>query len=164
MLRTLGLEAFGGRMLLEVATCQPPLAPTGGCSVVDVRDVARGVLSAARQGRTGESYILAGENLSYFNLWRLMARRAGTRGPLTVLRQPVRGLIGFPEPMRTRIRGHEADVNGAALRMGAQYLLLEAKRPARTVVQVRLRGSRDRRRLGVVRQSQHGPRKKRAAK
>ena len=50
-----------------------------------------------------------------------MARRAGTRGPLTVLRQPVRGLIGFGADTWTRIRGHEADVNGAALRMGAQY-------------------------------------------
>lgn len=110
-----------GKMLLEVASIKPPVAPPGGCSVADVRDVAQGVLAAARVGRRGESYILAGENISYFDLWRLMARQAKTRGPLTILRQPFRSAIGWGADAWTALRGSEGDVNGAAVRMGAQY-------------------------------------------
>lgn len=110
-----------GKMLLEVTTIKPPVAPPGGCSVVDVRHVAKGVLAAARVGKVGESYILAGENVSYFDLWRMMARQAKTREPRTLLRQPFRSLVGWSTDAWTWVRGKEGDLNGAAVQMGAQY-------------------------------------------
>lgn len=110
-----------GRMLLQVASYRPLLAPPGGCSVVDVKNVAHGVLQAAAVGRRGESYILAGVNLSYFDLWSRMAKCAGVRGPLGRLGKIVGRTVGIGSDLWTRIRGKEADINGAAIRMGAQF-------------------------------------------
>lgn len=39
--------------------------PPGGKNFVDVRDAAQGVVAALFRGRSGESYLLAGENQSY---------------------------------------------------------------------------------------------------
>ena len=44
--------------------------PPGGKNFVDVRDVARGVVEAMSKGRSGERYILSGENLSYRQFYR----------------------------------------------------------------------------------------------
>ena len=72
-----------GEMMLAVAKQFVPFAPAGGCTVVDVRDVAEGVLSAVKHGRVGERYILGGENMDYLKLWTLMAKIAGSRPPQT---------------------------------------------------------------------------------
>ncbi len=56
-------------MVLEVGSLWTPITPSGGCSVCDVRDVAEGVIQAMTKGQTGRHYILAGDNVSYFDLW-----------------------------------------------------------------------------------------------
>jgi dihydroflavonol-4-reductase len=42
----------------------PPLAVTGGTSVTHVDDVASGIVASLERGRSGERYILGGENLT----------------------------------------------------------------------------------------------------
>jgi len=49
----------------------------GGVSVVDVRDVARGIVAAAERGERGEAYLLGGENLAYGEILSTIAREAG---------------------------------------------------------------------------------------
>lgn len=63
------------------------LRPTNGINAVDVRDVARGHLLAAKLGRSGERYVLGGVNLSYRKLIRALADAAGMRP---------RGLVPMP--------------------------------------------------------------------
>ncbi len=120
-----------GKMLLEVARHRPPFAPAGGCSVVDVRDVARGVLAAAERGRCGEGYILAGVNLSYLALWKRMAKRAGVRGPIAPLLRPVGRGVGAVGDLWARLSGAETDINSAALRMGSQFHYYRSDKAAR---------------------------------
>ncbi len=62
-----------------------------GNNFADVRDVAEGMMLAAQKGRAGERYILAGENVSYAEFFRLLAlvdgrRRLRMRLPLFVAR------------------------------------------------------------------------------
>jgi dihydroflavonol-4-reductase len=59
-----------GRMLI---------APAGGYNLVDVRDVATGILLAAEHGRSGQRYILGGENHRMKSFMRLLARTASLR-------------------------------------------------------------------------------------
>lgn len=47
---------------------KPPFLFHGGINFVDVNDVVKGHLLALAKGRTGERYILGGENLSYGDL------------------------------------------------------------------------------------------------
>jgi dihydroflavonol-4-reductase len=50
-------------------------------NLVDVRDVAAGMVLAAERGRTGERYILGGDNLALSDLLQLLERLSGRRMP-----------------------------------------------------------------------------------
>jgi dihydroflavonol-4-reductase len=54
-----------GRMVLAVHHNQVPFIPPGGGSFCSAADVGRAHVSALTKGRSGERYILAGENVSY---------------------------------------------------------------------------------------------------
>jgi len=110
-----------GRMVIECGKRWTPLAPSGGCSVCDVRDVARGILSALERGTAGRHYILGGENLSYFDLWTKIARAFNKRPPLTVMRWPARFLAGSVGDFSACVSGKESDINSAALAMSSQF-------------------------------------------
>ncbi len=50
----------------------------GGYNFVDVRDVARGMLAAAEQGRAGEGYLLTGEPMTVDGLMQALAAHCAT--------------------------------------------------------------------------------------
>lgn len=58
-----------------------PFLPTGGTNVVDVRDVARGVLLAHERGERGARCILAGHNLMWKEILNTMAADLGVKPP-----------------------------------------------------------------------------------
>ena len=110
-----------GRMLLAVACHFTPLAPTGGGTICDVRDVADGVLAAWDRGRCGRSYILGGENLTYQELWRLMAEVTGGKPPWFRAGPLMRLLGGFGGDLWGKLTGREPDVNSATMKMSCQF-------------------------------------------
>lgn len=59
----------------------PAFVSKAGFDLVDVRDVATGVMLAAEKGRTGENYLLGGEFTPIIDAMRLSARAAGHSGP-----------------------------------------------------------------------------------
>jgi len=56
---------ISGSMIVELARRRLPAVPTGGLCVVDIEAAVRGHIAAAERGRTGERYILGGENLTH---------------------------------------------------------------------------------------------------
>jgi dihydroflavonol-4-reductase len=98
-----------------------PLAPSGGCSVGDPRDVAEAILNAIDRGRPGRHYILGGENLTYLELWRRISIALGKRGPITYMRPPARYIGSFVGDMMGWLTGKEPDINSAAIRMSSQF-------------------------------------------
>ncbi|MFO0012249.1 MAG: NAD-dependent epimerase/dehydratase family protein [Planctomycetota bacterium] len=110
-----------GRMILELRRGAPPLAPSGGCSVCDARDVAQAILHAMACAPRGGRYILAGENWTYFRLWSEIADRLHQRKPWLAMRPPGRWLIGAVGDCVAKFTKDEPVFNSAALRMGAQF-------------------------------------------
>ncbi len=55
--------------------------PPGGVAVIDVRDVARMQIAAARQGQVGERYILGAANYKYADWFALIAEVVGASRP-----------------------------------------------------------------------------------
>ncbi len=53
---------------------QVPMAPPGGISFVDVRDVAEAVKAALSQGRAGQRYLLAGGNMPFTAYYQRLAQ------------------------------------------------------------------------------------------
>jgi dihydroflavonol-4-reductase len=62
-----------------------PVSVPGGANAVALEDVVDGHLAALERGRTGERYILGGEDLSFLDLLRMIAQVAGVSGPTRVL-------------------------------------------------------------------------------
>lgn len=106
-----------GRMLLEVAKGRARLAPPGANSYCDARDVAAGILAALDQGRTGQRYILAGENLEYLGVLNSLAEITGARPPWRTAIRPTMRMIGRFGDLHARLTRRESQVNSAATTM-----------------------------------------------
>jgi len=72
-----GLVTAGN--LLDFARSSPVLVCRGGTCVVHVDDVAEGIVAALDRGRSGERYILGGENLDIHGLAQLVLELVGRR-------------------------------------------------------------------------------------
>ena len=77
----------GGRVLREISRGRLPVYIGGGTNYVSIHDVVKGHLAAAEGGRTGERYILGGDNLTHKQVFEIAARVTGGRAPL--LKVPV---------------------------------------------------------------------------
>ena len=74
----------------DVLNSKNMFAFPGGINIVDVKDVARGHVLAAKKGRTGELYILGNMNVSMKEFMQLVYKAAGFT---------VRPILTFPVPM-----------------------------------------------------------------
>ena len=79
----------------------PCIACRGGTAITHVEDVADGIVKALEKGRSGERYILGGDNLTIEELARLTLNIAGQNKP--VLRLP-NGLLVATVKMLERLR------------------------------------------------------------
>lgn len=69
------------RTLKDAARGRVPAMIGGGFDLVDVRDVAKGLILASERGRTGENYLLGGSMISMLDLCRTAAAHGGKKGP-----------------------------------------------------------------------------------
>jgi dihydroflavonol-4-reductase len=97
------------------------LSPSGGCSVCDPRDVASTILNAIDLAQNGRHYILAGENLTYLDLWRRISSKLGTIRAITHLRPPERFVAAQICNLMRVCTGKERDVNSASITMSSQF-------------------------------------------
>ncbi|MCF8245211.1 MAG: NAD-dependent epimerase/dehydratase family protein [Saprospiraceae bacterium] len=70
-----------------------------------VHDVANGMIQAMVRGRSGEGYILGGENLSYLQLFGFVEELAGRHFNLTRIPYPLLWMVGLVEGTRSKITG-----------------------------------------------------------
>ena len=89
--------------LCGAARGRVPVMLAGGFDLVDVRDVATGLIAAAEKGRTGENYLLSGHLVPMLTVSRLAAAAAGVRGPRFALPSAlVTPLVAAAEPLLGR--------------------------------------------------------------
>ncbi|WP_024805521.1 NAD-dependent epimerase/dehydratase family protein [Nocardia sp. BMG51109] len=67
--------------LRDCARGRVPVMIGGGFDLVDVRDVAAGLILAGEHGRTGENYLLTGAMVTMLEVSRMAAAVNGKRGP-----------------------------------------------------------------------------------
>jgi dihydroflavonol-4-reductase len=67
----------GGQLIRDINRKKIFYYVRGGMSIAYVGDVARGHILAARRGRTGERYILSGQNLSHREIISIIAEIVG---------------------------------------------------------------------------------------
>ena len=117
-----------GRMMLALSKGWKAIAPSGGCSVCDVRDVAAASITAVNKDlSSGREFILAGENMTYKELWAGMAQRFGQREPLMSAGPLQRRFVAAMGDVISRIY-REPDFNSAAVEMSSQYHWYDSSR------------------------------------
>jgi dihydroflavonol-4-reductase len=110
-----------GQMVLDAANGRMPAFVDTGLNIVHVDDVAEGHILALGQGRTGEAYILGGENLTLGAFFGAVARQAGRRAPTVKL--PIAPLMPLAWVME-RVAG----ITGKTPRMTTEMLKMAHKK------------------------------------
>lgn len=120
-----------GRIIVEAASGRMPAFVQTGLNVVNVEDVAQGHLLALVRGRTGERYILGGDNLMLRDLLGEIAGFAGRPAPR--LRLPVAPLVPLAHAAEAlaRWRGREPFLTVDGLKMSRNRMFFSSDK-ART--------------------------------
>lgn len=80
---------------IKVAKGKFPFYPVGGCSVIRVEDAVQATIKAAQVGKTGERYILSGENITIQQLFEKIAKAGGVEPPKIRLNRFMALQLGF---------------------------------------------------------------------
>ncbi|MGE0762873.1 MAG: NAD-dependent epimerase/dehydratase family protein [Bdellovibrionales bacterium] len=83
------------KVQLKVARGKFPFYTGGGVSVIAVEDVVEATVCAWKRGRTGERYILSGDNITIQQLFHMIAKASGADAPRIYLPNPVVRAIGL---------------------------------------------------------------------
>jgi dihydroflavonol-4-reductase len=75
----------GGQVVLDLLGRKIPAYPDGGTTVVDVRDVANGMILALERGKNSDRYILAGNFMTLQQIGAAIERVSGVQTPRRVL-------------------------------------------------------------------------------
>jgi len=111
-----------GRIIIEAASGRMPAFVETGLNFVHVDDVAEGHLAALQRGRTGERYILGGENITLRQVLTDIAAIVGGRPPLMRLPRAAIYPIAFGAEMVARFTGKEPFATVDGLRM-SRYMM-----------------------------------------
>jgi dihydroflavonol-4-reductase len=115
-----------GELVIQIARGMLPVAIPGGMNIVHSADVAEGHLAALERGRTGERYILGGENLTHARFFRMIAEIAGVRPPrLALPTWLIRGAAGPVDVARTFV---QLPLNGDLLRFAGRYFYYDTRK------------------------------------
>lgn len=73
------VKPSSGKLILYGLKHRLLFYPPGGKNFVHIKDVCKGIINAIEKGKTGDCYLLAGQNLSYGEFFRLLKKISGKR-------------------------------------------------------------------------------------
>lgn len=111
-----------GSLLSAVLAGEVKWAPPGGLNVANVTDVCHGVLAAIARGRSGERYILGGENLTGVELLQRIARIVGRTPPRRTAPRALVRAAAFALRCKERVVGSRVPVTSEILALAARWL------------------------------------------
>jgi dihydroflavonol-4-reductase len=134
------VHQISGSLVIEAARGRTFLYTRGGTNIVHVDDVADGHLAAAERGQSGERYLLGGKNLTYLQLFALLAEVVGGRAPWLLLPdwaiEPAASLIDLIR------RVAPLPLEGNQLRLSRQRLFCDTSKTRRELGLTQTRSAR----------------------
>jgi dihydroflavonol-4-reductase len=115
MFGPLDARPSSGRLIVDIVRRRVPGLTPGLNNFADVRDVARGMIAAWQRGRRGERYMLLGHEMSYADVFRLIAKVARVKPPRFNIPWPLALTIGRIGDLVERT-GREPLVNSIQIR------------------------------------------------
>ncbi|MGC8878093.1 MAG: SDR family oxidoreductase [Anaerolineae bacterium] len=116
------LNFVSGSTIRAAVRGQLRILPPGGSNLVHVQDVVAGHVAAAERGRTGERYILGGENLTHRRAAQIIAEVTGAPPPLLTLPAWCLPVVArLIDAFNTLTRTRDPLVTGDQVRLGDKY-------------------------------------------
>lgn len=107
-----------GALIVDIVNRDMPGYIDGAINIIDVEDVARGHLLAARKGRIGERYLLGNENTTVADFFRLVGEVAGVKPPKLKLPYGIALLLGYLFQIQARITKKPPVASVSQVRIG----------------------------------------------
>jgi dihydroflavonol-4-reductase len=120
-----------GRILIEAAAGRMPAFIDTGLNVVHVDDVAEGHLLALEKGRTGERYILGGENMRLSDILAEVAALYGRKPPRIRLSHAAVMPIAAGAEAWARITGRQPFATIDGVRMARKLMFFSSEKARR---------------------------------
>ena len=121
-----------GRIVVDFLKKKFPAYVDTGLNLVDVTECARGHVAALEKGRTGERYILGGQNLTLKQILDKLAAITGLPSPKIRLPYAVALAAGVVDEIVTgRILGREPRATIDAVRMGRKKMFVSCAKAER---------------------------------
>ena len=121
-----------GRIVVDFLKKKFPAYVDTGLNLVDVRECARGHVAALEQGRSGERYILGGENLTLKQILDKLAVITGLPSPRVRVPYVLALATGVVDELVTgRLRKREPRATIDAVRMGRKKMFVSSAKAER---------------------------------
>jgi dihydroflavonol-4-reductase len=121
-----------GRIVLDFLKRKFPAYVDTGLNLVDASECARGHIQALEKGRSGERYILGGENLTLKQILDRLAAITGLRSPTVKLPYVFAFATGVVDEMVTgRLMRREPRATIDAVRMGRKMMFVSSAKAER---------------------------------
>jgi dihydroflavonol-4-reductase len=120
-----------GRIIVETASGRMPGYVDTGLNLVHVDDVASGHIAALRQGKTGEHYILGGQNVPLATMLAEVACLSNRKPPWLRLPRPLIYPFALVSEAAAHITGREPFLTVDGLRMSKQTMFFSSAKAER---------------------------------
>src|SRR6266852_2003366 len=121
-----------GRIVVDFLKRKFPAYVDTGLNLVDVRECARGHIAALEKGKSGERYILGGEDLTLKQILDKLAKITGLPSPMLKLPYIFAYAAGIADEIVTgRLRGREPRATIDTVRMGAKKMFASSYKAER---------------------------------
>lgn len=119
------------RMIRLVDAGKLPGVPPGGGAFSDVREVARAHVRAFHVGRTGERYLLGGEETPFIDVVRMTGEILGRRVPGRASPAWLLRLAGRLYGLKSALDGHEPDLTPESVAMITRHIHCDSSKAVR---------------------------------
>jgi dihydroflavonol-4-reductase len=119
---------ISGSLLRAVRRGLAWVAPPGGLNWVDAETVGLAHVLAAERGRTGERYILGGENVSHRAAMEIVAQVVGGRRPLATLPRSLMSLVALLTDGVNAVRSGSPLFSGEQARLSAVNIYCDCRK------------------------------------
>jgi dihydroflavonol-4-reductase len=120
-----------GSLITTVLEGRLGFAPPGGLNVANVADVCDGIVAAIARGRSGERYILGGENLTNRQTTFMACEIVGVKPPRITQPRWTIPLAGWVLDMIAKIVGPRLPLSGEQMRLTAEYIYFDSSKAQR---------------------------------
>ncbi|MEH2473662.1 dihydroflavonol-4-reductase [Nitrobacteraceae bacterium AZCC 2161] len=122
-----------GRFILEMASRTLPGFVEGQRNIIYAGDAGRGLVRVCEDGRVGERYLLAGENLTMSELMGKISKATGAPMPKSIP-LPAARLVSVLQSVRYKfLRGPEPKISSSAIAVMASGQFISGEKAARSL-------------------------------